>query len=139
MITGGNPVVVAETLNRYKEYDDISPKQIFAYDLAEKDFDTFASRLLKTHSLSLERLDFSRFKIDYKAVFKLSPDSLLLIEGNGDLGDIVKYRLKSLAPAWNSADRQYTENFLKTQIFNEYFWRQEIKAKLISQSITING
>lgn len=138
LIAGGNPVNVVEILIKYKSYSEISPKQVFAYDLSNMDFDRFATQLLKAHYVNLKELDFSRFKVDYSAVFKLSPNSLLLNEDSGDLGDCVQHRLQSLAPAWSSTDRQYTENFLKTQVFNEHFWHQEIKAKLISQSIIVN-
>lgn len=139
LIAGGNPVNVVETLIKYKSYTEILPKQVFAYDLSKMDFDAFASQLIKTHNVSLTDIAFSVFKVDYKAIFKLSPDSPLLNSAGDHMEHLVKNRLKQLSGSWNSADRQYTENFLKTQVFNEFFWSQEIKAKLISQKLTVYG
>lgn len=139
LIAGGDPVNVVKTLIKYKSYAEISPKQVFAYDLSKMDFDAFASQLIKTHSVNLTDIAFSVFKIDYKAIFKLSPDSPLLNSVSDHVEHIVKHRLEQLSGAWNSADRQYTEIFLKTQVFNDFFWNQEIKAKLISQKLTVYG
>ncbi|MCE7996759.1 MAG: hypothetical protein HEP71_32665 [Roseivirga sp.] len=139
LIAGGNPVNVVETLAKYKSHSEISPKEVFAYDLSKMDFEPFATRLIKTHHVNLVELAFSIFKIDYKAAFKLSTDSHLLNPESHSLESHVKHKLEQLSQVWSSTDMQYTENFLKTQVFNDHFWGQEIKAKLISQSIIVHA
>ncbi len=137
LLAGGSPSRVIETLIKYKDYSEITPKQVIAYDLSSMDFDTYASKLVKTHKVSIQKQGFSIFEIDYKAVFKLSSESLLLNSESDAATDLIQHRLQELSRSWGSKDRQYTENFLKTQVFNDFFWDQEIKARLIYQELTV--